>query len=506
MGGAIGTLDNGLRSFFGGIKESAEGLKPLGELSIINPDKAGPQTMPGDIQPTMPVVPGFGPTADGGSGGWTYSFPDRDSSSGFNPSWPKAGGGGGGGGGGGSSSPEAPVDVAEPVEESPGEVVVSVPPVVKRTAVTIVTTDLASSELTGMFVSVAYNNGTVAHQGFSPFVFNATENQIYLVTPQDFQTYTFDHWSHDGNKNRILVVLTPASPTTYTAQYNHTPPVVVDPPTPDPDPSPVVDPKVGVYVPLYAGLWNQAGRDTWQAVIDAKKAHPDVPFTVAYNPASGPGLTKNNDYVVWTKALKDAGVEHVIGYLGTNYCSELPKSIYPPGNAWPSDTPKTMAAMKNEIDRYYSFGYVVDGFMLDDFENDKTIVISGVTKDVFSCYQELTNYARSKGATWIKGNPGTQTHEDYLAMTDIMNISEGQTYRSLADLDKWTLSNKYDNSEFSITYYSIASLDTNYVRNSSGDIGWYSITDDGPDGNPYDELPTYFNTLLDTLDSINKTP
>src|SRR5687767_1682309 len=59
----------------------------------------------------------------------------------------------------------------------------------------------------------------------------------------------------------------------------------------------------GIMVPLYTYPGG-----TWDTVIETKNDHPDVPVVAIVNPASGPGGSRDSNYVSGIEELKDAGV------------------------------------------------------------------------------------------------------------------------------------------------------------------------------------------------------
>jgi hypothetical protein len=71
---------------------------------------------------------------------------------------------------------------------------------------------------------------------------------------------------------------------------------------------------VGIAIPLYTYPTD----GTWTAVINAKQSYPNVPFIAVINPSSGPGPSKDPNYVQGIKNLQAAGIT-VLGYVATGY-------------------------------------------------------------------------------------------------------------------------------------------------------------------------------------------
>lgn len=257
----------------------------------------------------------------------------------------------------------------------------------------------------------------------------------------------------------------------------------------------VVVPFHQVYVPAYWGTWKQSLVDEWDKLIKSVKENPEIKFVVTINPASGPGTSQNALLASKAQALKEAGAT-VIGYVGVNYFSELPKSQYPVGNSWPSDTPKTMSDLKKDIDRYVAFYPMIDGFMFDDYPSKKTITLpDGTIKEVYSLAQDLDRYARSKpGITFIKANPGTAAHPDYFTLNENMSTYEGSSLPTLSRLDTITENGKYS-SKTTVVVHSLLTLpDSRTIQSLYEKVDYLYITD-----NSYNALPSYWQIFLERV-------
>lgn len=56
------------------------------------------------------------------------------------------------------------------------------------------------------YYTVLYQNGATVSTGFTPATFNLNANQQYIVEPQDYGQYVFDHWGVDGSTARDRTV------------------------------------------------------------------------------------------------------------------------------------------------------------------------------------------------------------------------------------------------------------------------------------------------------------
>lgn len=231
----------------------------------------------------------------------------------------------------------------------------------------------------------------------------------------------------------------------------------------------------GVYIPLYSGLWSDERRRLWQQVIDAKSRHPRVRFLVAINPDNGPGSSQNPAFVEWTGRLRAAGIEDVLGYIPTNYGRE----------------PQCLKAACEMVDRYASWYPNVNGIMLDEMSSDAGKV---------SFYRQVEAYARRKGMTFIKGNPGTFAPEDYVAIMDNLSIVEGSVCPIREMLAIKTFGGKYPKSRFSVILHSLPILNEDFVKMAKEYVGYMYVTDDSG-ANPYNALPSYFERLLELLEA-----
>lgn len=336
-------------------------------------------------------------------------------------------------------------------------------------SITIIAQDQNQQERS-MYTVIRDQAGTILSTGYTPFTFTGAKYSIVSVEISNYNTLEFQSWSDGLTSATRNVVLNGA---TLTARY--------------------ID-HVGehsVYVPAYWGTWKQSLIDEWDKLIISVESNQDINFLVAINPASGPGDSQNTILASKINRLKDAGAT-VIGYVGVNYFSELPKSKYPVGNLWPSDTPKTMADLKKDIDKYKSFYPMLDGFMFDDYPSKKTIVMpNGSTKYVYSLAQELNNYARSRGADFIKTNPGTGSDNDYFTFNENMSTYEGQSIPTVNKLDAITLNGVYK-SKTTVVVHSLTTLPSSSTISALYDkVDYVYITN-----NTYNTLPSYWTEFL----------
>ena len=159
----------------------------------------------------------------------------------------------------------------------------------------------------------------------------------------------------------------------------------------------------GIIIPLYSDP-----RTTWDQVVQAKLAHPSVPVIAVINPSSGPGTSKDTNFVNGTQKLQSAGII-VLGYVPTSYGS------------------RSASLVEADINSYKNW-YNVNGIKFDEMSTNATYVIY---------YSNLSAYAKSLGMTMTVGNPGTDTIPDYIGTVDTLSIYEGSPLPSVAYLGGW---------------------------------------------------------------------
>ena len=251
------------------------------------------------------------------------------------------------------------------------------------------------------------------------------------------------------------------------------------PPPPPPPPAEAVG---SFYIPLYR-IANHP------AVAEAKQAHPNVEFMVSINPSNGPGNSEDLRFDPAIQTMRNAGVEKIIGYVPTWYgrATENP----------PQGSPYTgivydIPTVKAYIDRYVAW-YDVDGISFDE-------VSTSTDPTILDFYQQITDYAKSKGLAMLKANPGTPTPEVYIQMFDNTGIFESGSYPSESAIQSATFFNSYPREKFTIVVHSSSVLNEAWLSMALNYVKYIYITNDGG-SNPYDTLPTYMESELSILES-----
>jgi hypothetical protein len=249
----------------------------------------------------------------------------------------------------------------------------------------------------------------------------------------------------------------------------------------------------GIIEPLYSKPFLN-GLFYWQPVIDAKTAHPNVPFFAIVNPADGPGrppptcayqgdpldnLTR--DYQVGIGNLTRAGIV-VLGYVDTiNDTTGIQKQY---------------GQVTQEIDTWTSCYPGIRGILLDDMQTWP------FTAGNLTYYQNLTNYIHdNKKLQYSYGNPGTDTDPRFLDTVDAMNIFENGTLPQdsiLKGVNNWHL--QYSKSHFMFVAYNQSALpNAAWIQQASLYVKFIFFTNYTLP-NPWSSIPSYLNTELADLD------
>lgn len=223
----------------------------------------------------------------------------------------------------------------------------------------------------------------------------------------------------------------------------------------------------GVLIPLYSYPGSY-----WTQVIQAKNAHPSVPIVAVINPNNGPSTSSDPNYVSGIQQLQAAGVI-VLGYVDTTFAT------------------KSITSAETEITHYNTW-YHVNGIFFDDMQN-----VNGYQ----TYYSTLSTFAKSLGMTMTLGNPGTSILSSYLGSEDNLCIFENNYEPTVSDLQSNTMGDPKTN--FSFIAYEVGLPSQSFINSIVPYVSYMYATDDGSDGNPYDSVPSYLDSLVAELASAN---
>ena len=230
--------------------------------------------------------------------------------------------------------------------------------------------------------------------------------------------------------------------------------------------------QLGIMVPAYFTPGSK-----WDAMDYAASR---VPLIAIMNPNNGPGTSKSSSYVTALANLHAAGGK-VTGYVYSSYAA------------------RPIADVEADIDTYLAW-YDVDGFFVDEMEND-----SDPTHIAY--YASLYQYIKSKGAQYsVTGNPGSNTQEAYLSTPTadcLMNFENSSNNYVNFTPSSWV--KKYPATDFVHLPYGVggtAALSNNVSLATNRNAGWIYVSD----LTIYSALPTYWTNEVNLVQSLNNLP
>lgn len=171
-----------------------------------------------------------------------------------------------------------------------------------------------------------------------------------------------------------------------------------------------------IAIPSYFYPDSGSAGSLWDRTDDGA---PAVSLAVV-NPASGPGETMDPAYAAQVEKSQAAGLT-VLGYVSTAY-------------AGTTNPDRTVEAVEADVDKFYEW-YGVDGIFLDEASTDCQYADSPT-----SYYNELNQHVKAKGGEAVVAiNPGVQTNECYMSVSDIVVNFEGshEKYASSYSAPDW---------------------------------------------------------------------
>jgi Spherulation-specific family 4 len=229
---------------------------------------------------------------------------------------------------------------------------------------------------------------------------------------------------------------------------------------------------VGVVIPLYTYPTD----GSWAAVASTKTSYPSVPIIAVINPNSGPGSSKDQNYVTGITNLENAGVT-VIGYVATGYGTSSYSSL---------------SNIEGQINDYKTWYPNIQGILFDEMSNSGSEA---------SYYQSLENYVSSHGMQVTYGNPGTTVSTSLIGIFNNLCIYENPGLPSISDLNQYY--STYGKGGFSYIAYGISSLPSqSSLQSMDTYVSYIYITNLGG-SNPYNGLPSYFKSEVAALASVD---
>lgn len=235
-------------------------------------------------------------------------------------------------------------------------------------------------------------------------------------------------------------------------------------------PSPVVVKRGRVYVPLF--MWPfqtingaRVFSPHWQAVIDAKKAFPDVIIYACINENNGDysggrslwieaqflSLNPNPDIIRGVAALEAAGIQIGV-YVYTEYGL------------------RSAEVVKQRI-RFAKARFPKAKFIFFDEQNGRP--------EFVEFYKDLTAYSKAQGFEFTIGNPGTGVPQNSIGACDVTMIYESAGLFSNELLEGRTFGMAKE--KFGCFPYGVTTYDTTWIKQCLTKVGLIYVTDDATD-------------------------
>ena len=244
-----------------------------------------------------------------------------------------------------------------------------------------------------------------------------------------------------------------------------------------------------ILVPAY--FYPSAG-SAWNALTAGAAAHPSLKVSAIMNPNNGEFSSADANFVRAATQFVGAG-GHVLGYVYTRYGTGS----------------RSLASVKTNIDNYlalYGRG-LISGIFLDEM---------GATAPRLEFYREIYRYIKNKDPSLrVIGNPGLIPVAEYASVVDAMVTFEGKG-AAYQDYDPrvarpW-LYTRANSTQGALVHNvaNCAAMQTavKAAASARSNAGLVYMTDLVYDavtgtGNPWAALPSYWPSLLQTVDAVN---
>jgi Spherulation-specific family 4 len=227
----------------------------------------------------------------------------------------------------------------------------------------------------------------------------------------------------------------------------------------------------GTIIPLYSWPTDNQGNviPDWNTVASEQQKWPSIAVIPIVNVRDGPGRRRDANYAKGINVLVSGGCK-LAAYVYTQYGR------------------RSLTKVERDIDNWKAWYPQVTALFLDEMS---------YTSGKESYYSTLTSYAKNHGFDFVIGNPGTATLPSYIGTVDTIVVYEDAGVPT--SFSSWQAS--YGRMNFATLSYSVpfSSFPSSQVTANKSSVGYQYVTDDGPDGNPWDQLSTYLDTLLSLL-------
>ncbi|CAE6490360.1 unnamed protein product [Rhizoctonia solani] len=234
----------------------------------------------------------------------------------------------------------------------------------------------------------------------------------------------------------------------------------------------------GIIFPLY--IYPGTSCSGWTPLINAITSHPNLPFWVIVNPASGPGAANSQpdaNYQSCIAQLRPAANPNVkvLGYVPTGFGS------------------RAQSAVQADITTYsqWATSYRPNGIFFDE-----TLATSG-NQNLYSGY---SSFAKSKiSGALVTLNPGVAAPAAYYGFSDQI-VTREDAYNSFSP-SQYTVGTSTPASKQAVILHTTGSTLPACMVNATvhvDKIGAVYFTNDVL-SNPYDTFPSYWTGLVDAV-------
>lgn len=235
-------------------------------------------------------------------------------------------------------------------------------------------------------------------------------------------------------------------------------------------------------VQLVPAYFDPTGSPNPWTVMCGDMSTESSPSIAIMNPANGPGHKADSDDAAALAQCHLDG-QQVIGYVATKYSH------------------RSIAKVEKEIDAYFSFYPTLDGIFLDNMAQTPTAKAScgGCQMTVESYYSTLYNYVHDEGTSvMVVGNPGdpaTTSWQLSAPVADVVVTFEGSSasYQTYAP-PLWVLEEPADKIANIVYAAASTALASDCSIGADDNAGFLYVTDLKAKPNPYDALPSYWQT------------
>lgn len=250
------------------------------------------------------------------------------------------------------------------------------------------------------------------------------------------------------------------------------------------------------------------GTADWNTLIaaqQAQNANNQLPIVAIVNPNTGAGTAGDRAYYqqVYTDFYNAGGT--LIGYVPSGYVGQ---SINTTASCQAS-TVQTVVGCAQDYQTLYP--NIISGIFVDEFGIQAGTNPNLTDTQVTDFYTQIYDGIKGIDANWtVFGNPGSNAPRNFLREGNSGGANTLITYEDIAANYPANIPSGYVNSFPSSTFGNFvlqapqSSLQSIIDTAVSRNVGYIFVTDDGLDGNPYDELPTYFANELSIINNINR--